>query len=171
MGLLRTHNYSGRTPPPARPAFLAALIELVLGLAVFGVFVAMASVAEGVSPWTAIVGPLPGTPLIIWLYFLAPVVALQGVVGLALRHPARLIRAVGVLAAFGIAGVALVWVAAALYDLVAALVTEMDRYIAEGGLATLPFVPVALLIAALNARAGRLGLRGVRRQRSVPALP
>lgn len=160
-----------RTTPPTRPALIAALIELVLGLLVFVLLAALASVSAGISPWSIIFGPVPGTPLITWLYFLAPVVALQGAVGLALRPRSRSIRAVGTLGAFGIAGFALFWVAAALYGFVAALFSGWERYVEVGGLATLPFVPLALLLAALNAHAGLLGLRGVRRRDSVLAAP
>ena len=152
-----------RTPPPARPALIAALVELVLGLLVFVVVTAVASVDLGISPWAAIFGPVPGRPVIVWLYFVIPLVVVQGAVGLALRHRSRLLRMVGTLGAFAFAGVALLWVALALYDLLDALLGEMDRYIDTGGPVTLPVVPVALLLAALNARAGLLGLRGVRR--------
>jgi hypothetical protein len=171
MDAEHTGGFWGRTPPSARSALLAALVELLLGLLVFVLLAALASVSTGVSPWSIIFGPVPGRPLITWLYFLAPVVALQGAVGLALRHPARLLRAAGTLGACGIAAFALFWVAAALYGFVAALFGGWERYVEVGGLATVPFVPIALLLAGLNARAGLLGLRGVRPRGGVLAVP
>jgi hypothetical protein len=171
MEARHAEGFWGRTPPQARPALIAALVELVLGLVVFALLAALASITTGVSLWSIIFGPVPGMPLITWLYFLAPVVALQGAVGLALRHPARLLRAAGTLGACAIAGLALFWAVAALYDFVVALIGGWARYVEVGGLATLPFVPVALLLAALNARAALLGLRNVRPRGGVFAVP
>ena len=152
-----------RTPPSATPALIAALGELVLSLLVFVAGTIAASVALGASPWTVIFGPVPGRPVLVWLAFVLPLVTIQGAIGLALRHPARALRTVGSVGAGVVAAVTALWVALALYDLVAALFTGMDRFIDTGGLGELLFVPPALLIAVLNARAARLGLRGVRR--------
>jgi len=97
-------NFWRRTPAPARPAQLATLVVLGIGLAWFLVLDWLASTSLGVSALTVIMpGPGPGKPLIVWLVSVLGAAALQALVSLALGPQHAQPRAIGTVAAFAIA--------------------------------------------------------------------
>jgi hypothetical protein len=165
MGAYLGGGFRRRTPQAARPAFIATAVLIVVGLGTFVVVTALASISLGVSPLTAIFGPVPGNPVIMWLYFVLPAVLVQGAVALSLRHPAVGLRVAGMAGAFAIAGFCLLWLGAVALDLVAWLVTGTTRGDPYDWLAILFFgVPFALAIGGLDARAGLLTLRDLRKR-------
>jgi hypothetical protein len=160
MDIERRDGFWRRTPPPARPAFIAAIVVLVVGLGTFVVLVPIASISLGVSPMTAIFGPGPGNPLILWLFFAVPAILLQGAVALELRHPSAGMRTAGAVGALGIAGLCLLWLLAVGIDLIAWLATGALPGDLFDLLGMLFFgVPFAVAVGLLNARAGLLSSR------------
>ena len=101
-----TRRFSGDAARADRPAAVAAALLAALSTIGFVALVAEICASLGVSVGTAIFGPLPGNPAIVWVYFTAPAVALQGLVALALRRNAPWPRAAGAAGALAIAGVA-----------------------------------------------------------------
>ena len=151
-------NFWRRTPTPARPALLATLVLVVVGLASFIALVWAESAYFGQSPLTVILAPPgPGAP-IFWLGTVLFAGALQASAALALRQRATPFRVIGAVAALAIAAMCFAFLVAAVFSLV-------DYLTAGNGdfgdlLGILLFgVPLALVIGGLNARAFLLEFR------------
>ena len=110
------------------------------------------------SARTAIVGPGPGNPLILWVYSMGVFILLQGGVALTLRSGSVRLRVVGAVGAIAAAFMCLLLFAAVCADAIDWLVTGSVK---DAGdlIAEVVFVaPVALLIATLNARSAKRSL-------------
>ncbi len=153
-------NFWRRTPTPARPALLATLVILAVGLASFVALVWAESAYFGLSPLTVILAaPGPGAP-IFWLGTVLLAVALQASATLALRQratPFRLIGAVVVLAITVFCVAFLVAAGSSLVDYLTAGKLPGDFADLLGIL--LFGVPLALIIGGLDARAFLLEVR------------
>jgi hypothetical protein len=153
-------NFWRRTPAAARPALLATLVVLVVGVASFVALVWAEGAYFGLSPLTLLsIPPAPGAPSL-WLGTVLVGVALQVAATFALRQRAILLCVVGAVVTAAIAVACLAFLASALFSLV--------NYVRAGNvpgdfadlLGILFFgVPVALVICGLNARAFLLELR------------
>src|ERR1051326_2438405 len=153
-------NFWTRTPAPARPALLATLVVVTVGLASFVALVWAESAYFGLSPVTVIMAPPgPGAP-VVWLGMVLLAVALQGSATLALRQRPTLFRVLGAVTAAAIAGLCLAFFVSAVFifvDYVTAGELPGDFLDLLGIL--LFGVPLALVIGGLNARALVLELR------------
>jgi hypothetical protein len=175
MNAIDARRFWAGTSAAGRSALNATMTLFVVALGVFLAFTTMISVQRHVSPATAIFGPLPGNPMIVWLYWTLPCVGLQGAVALALRHRVTGLRIAGTASAFGIAFICLLALAAFGFDLVRWLTTGTT----SGDLLDLAGeimlgVPFALVIGGLNARAAWLSvhdLQAQRRKRRLSPLP
>jgi hypothetical protein len=151
---------------PARPAIVATILLATLSAIAFVALVVIISVSMRVSVGTAIFGPGPGTG-IFSASFAVPAIALQGLVAMAVRQRARLLRTVGVFGALVIAAVSVIWVVAVGIDattwLVTGAVTDFGDLVGE-----IVFVPVAAAFAALNARSAWLAAGDLRIHRREP---
>ncbi len=153
-------NFWMRTPVPARPALLATLVVLVVGVASFAALVWAESAYFGLSPLTLIlIPPAPGAPSL-WLGVVLVAVALEAAATLALRQQAILLRVIGTVLAAAIAGACVAFLTSALISL-ANYVTAGNLPGDFGDLLGILFfgVPVAVVIGGLNARAFLLELR------------
>jgi hypothetical protein len=150
---------------PAQPAWIATAILVLIGFGVFGFDVVSVSVERHISPWQAIFGPLPGNPLIDWLYVAVPAMILQGAVALALCARSVWLRAAGVVGAFGIVVCCLVWFGAVAFGFIT-MVTTGAFFGDVQDLLGIVFlgVPLGLAMVLLNLRAGLLGARTLRQQ-------
>jgi hypothetical protein len=161
-------GFCGRTPRPARPAVIAAIVVLVVGLGTFVVLTVVESLTLGVSPATAIFDPGPGSPLFL-LFFVVPAILIQGAIAFALSHPAAGLRVAGTVGAFAIAGFCLIWLVAVGVDVFAWLLTGGLPGDIYDLLAMVIFgVPFALAVGLLNARAGVLAARDLARHHAAP---
>jgi hypothetical protein len=153
-------NFWKRTPAPARPALLATLVVVTVGLASFVALVWAESVYFGMSPLTVLMAPPgPGAP-IFWFGLLLLAGALQGSATLALRQTAPLLRVIGALIASAIAAVCFAFIVSAIFSLVDYL-TAGNLPGDFGDLLGILFfgVPLALIIGGLNGRAFLLEIR------------
>jgi len=160
MNAIGQTNFWSRTPAPARPALLATLVVLAVGLASFVALVWAESAYFGLSPLELMLLPArPGAP-VVWLGMVLLAVTLQGSATLALRQRATLLRVFGAVTAAAIAVLCLAFVVSATFIFV--------DYVTAGQLpgdfgdlfGILVFgVPLALVIGGLNARAFLLELR------------
>ena len=154
MHTARNANFWRQTPAPARPALLATLVVLTVGLVSFAALVWAESAYFGLSPLTVVIAPPgPGAP-IFWLGMVVLAGALQGSATLALGQRGTSFRVIGAVAASAIAALCFAF-------LVSAIVSLVD-YLTAGNLpgdfadllGILLFgVPLALVIGGLNARA------------------
>ncbi len=155
-----TRSFWRDTPPAAKWALDAAALLAVVAVVPFVVMIAMVTMEQRLSPLTVIFGPMPGNPLILWLYFTVPPAIVQTASGLALRTPWPALRVAGSVGALILATAALAWLGA--------IVVLAVRWLMTGTLAgdfydLLGMVffglPVLLIIAALNLRAAFLAMR------------
>ena len=160
MNAIGQTNFWSSTPAPARPALLATLVVLAVGLASFVALVWAESAYFGLSPLELMLVPArPGAP-VVWLGMVILAVAVQGSATLALRQRATFLRVLGAVAAAAIAVVCLAFCVAAIFSFV--------EYVTAGQLpgdfgdllGILLFgVPLALILGGLNARAFLLEAR------------
>lgn len=160
MNAIAQTSFWSRTPAPARPALLATLVVLAVGLASFVALVWAESAYFGLSLLELMLVPArPGAP-VVWLGMVLLAVALQGSATLALRQRATVLRVLGAVTAAAIALVCAAFFVSAIFSLL--------DYVTAGELpgdfgdllGILLFgVPLALLIGGLNARAFLLELR------------
>ena len=149
----------GRSSPAARPAFLAAYVELVIGLVVFVIALVGATVSLGQSPSSAIFGPAQGMPLIVWVMFMSVVVVIQLAIALALRPRLAWLRVIGTIAAGALAFCGIAWIVGWLIWIPLSLGTYLER---GGDRADLVGVLIsAPLILALGFLNGRAALRTI----------
>jgi hypothetical protein len=153
-------NFWRRTSAAARPALLATLVVLVVGLASFVALVLAGRAYFGLSPLTLILTPpAPGAPSL-WLGMVLVGVALQAAATLALRQRAVPLRVIGAVVAAAIAVVCLAFLASALFSLVDYVIAGNLPGDFADLLGILFFgVPVAVVIGGLNARAVLLEVR------------
>jgi hypothetical protein len=152
-----------RRAAAARFSVVAAALLFAVGLGVFVVLTVIITLERHVSPATVIFGPLPGQPLIVWLYWVTPGVLLQGGVALALRHHRAALRIAGMTGACLITALCGVWVGAMIWD----LVNWLARGTVSGDLQDLAGevffgVPFGLAMGALNGAAAGLSVRDLR---------
>ncbi len=126
----------------------------------FVVTTVLVSLPEHVSPLTVIFGPMPGNPLIVWLYYTVPPAAVQAVAALALRRSQSAARIAGMVGVLIVASVALAWLGGMVFIAVRWLITGAlagDFYDLLG----MVFfgIPVLAVIAGLNLRAAVLAVR------------
>jgi hypothetical protein len=147
-----------RTPTPARPAVLATLVLLAVGLASFIALVWAESAYFGQSPLTVVLAPPgPGAPFF-WLGTVLLAVALQAAAALALRQRATPFRVIGAVAAVAIAALCFAFLVAAVLSLIDYLTAGRGDFGDLVGIMLLG-VPLAVGIGGLNARAFLLELR------------
>lgn len=157
---------------PARVAAVATAILVVVGFGFFGLLVVSVSNESHISPWQAIFGPLPGNPLIVWLYYFVPAMALQGAVALALHQRATWIRGIGVLGALAFVVFCSVWFAAAAYGLIVGVAKWLSKGTYGGdvgdaiGIVAIG-VPLGLALLLLNLRAALQSIRPPRGNRGL----
>ncbi len=168
-GVERGRFWAG-TPRAARWALAASVFLLVAVMLIpFAVLIVLASVSLHVSPMTAVSGPLPGNPLVMWLYLTLPATVLQAAVGLALRHSASGLRTAGRVGALAITTLALVWLGAIAYDGVRwILIGRTFGDFADLQFETFYGIPVLVVIAVLNARAALLSTRDLLGRQATP---
>jgi len=162
MNAIGQTDFWSRTPAPARPALLATLVVLAVGLASFVALVWAESAYFGLSPLELMLQPArPGAP-VVWLAMVLLCVAVQGSATLALRQRATLFRVgcpawfcvLGAVTAAAIAVLCLALFVAAIFSFVDYLTA--GQLPADFGdlLGILLFgLPLALVIGGLNTRA------------------
>jgi hypothetical protein len=160
MHTAQNANFWRRTPAPARPALLATLVVMAVGLVSYVLLVWAESAYFGLSPVEAMFAPpRPGAPSL-WLGMVLLAAALQGAATLALRQRRIAFRATGAVLALAIASLCLLFIGSAMIGLV--------NYLTAGDLpgdfgdllGILLFgVPLAIIVGGLNARAFLLEIR------------
>jgi hypothetical protein len=160
MHTAQNANFWRRTPAPARPALLATLVVMAVGLVSFVLLVWAESAYFGLSPVEIVfAAPRPGAPSV-WLGMVLLAVAFQGAATLALRQRAIAFRAVGTVIALAITLLCLLFVVAGAFSLVNFLTAGILPGDFSDLLGILLFgVPLALIVGGLNARAFLLEIR------------
>jgi hypothetical protein len=163
---MTTTKPGGRLPsdiaPAARSAFIATVVLAFVTLAGFIAFTADVSIQMGVSPAIVIFGPLPGNPMIDWLYFFTPWVLFQAAVAWAYsRHGAGL-RIAATVASAALVTFGLLLIAGFVYSLLSWVVTGTTRDLGDLAGEILIGVPVVVVIGGLNARAVFLSVKNLR---------
>ena len=154
MNAIGQTDFWSRTPAPARPALLATLVVLAVGLASFVALVWAESAYFGLSPLELMLLPAtPGAPVVLLAVVLL-CVAVQGSATLALRQRATLFRVLGAVTAAAIAVLCVAFFVAAIFSFVDYVTA--GQLPADFGdlLGILLFgLPLALVIGGLNTRA------------------
>ena len=125
----------------------------------FVVMLAMVSAERQLSPLTVIFGPMPGAPLIVWLFTTIPPTVIQTAAGLALRRWRAATRVAGIVAVLILATIALIWLGAIVvlgiqWLLTGALAGDLYDLLGMVFFA----LPILLVVAALNLRAALLAM-------------
>lgn len=163
MSAERTHRFWQESPPAAKWTLSAAAFLAVVAVVPFVVTTALVSMERHLSPLTVIFGPMPGNPLIVWLYTTIPPAVIETAAGLALRRSRTAMQIAGIVGVLILATIALVWLGA--------VVILAVRWLLTGALAgdfydllgmVFFALPVLLVIAALNLRAAFLAVRDLR---------
>lgn len=153
------------SPMAAKWALSAAVFLAVVAIVPFVVTTVLVSLERQLPPLTVIFGPMPGNPLIMWLYFTLPPAIIQAAAGLALRHRRTATQLGGIVGVLVLATIALGWLGAIAILAIGWLMT--------GALAgdfrdllgmVLLGLPVLLVAAGLNLRAALLAMRDLHRR-------
>jgi hypothetical protein len=135
----------------------------VVAIVPFVVMLVIVTAERHVSPLTVIFGPMPGMPLMSWLYTTIPPTVIQAAVGLMLRRSRAAMQIAGTVGVLILATIALVWLGA--------IVVLGVQWLMTGALAgdfyDLPgmvflALPILLVIAALNLRSAFLAVGHLR---------
>ena len=163
-------GYWSSSPPAAKWALVGAGFLAVVALVPFVVTVVMVSLAQHISPLTVVFGPMPGMPLIVWLYTTVPPALLQTGAALALRHGRPAVRTAGLLGVLVVLTAALVWLGAMAYSGLLWLATGAMAGDFYDMLGIVFFgVPVLVVISVLNARAAILAAQELFGHHATPA--
>lgn len=160
MTARRWRRFWETTSPAGRWAVAASIFMLTVTFVPFMVIAITTSISLHVSPVQVIFGPMPGNPLIMWLYYFLPAAAVEVGVALALRHAAVRMQIAGIVGACALATVALIWLGMLAFILVRWLVsgTLVGDYLDMLGMAFFG-VPFLSIVVVLNVRAALLGSR------------
>jgi hypothetical protein len=155
----RNTGFWQSTPLAAKWALVAAVVLLIVTVVPFVVMTVIVSIGQHLSPTTVVFGPMPGNPLVVWLYYTAPAAAFQLATALALRHSRPGVLVAGIVGALTLTAAALAWLGAMAYAGVQWLLvgTLAGDYYDLLGIVFFG-APVLIVIAGLNARAGYLGM-------------
>jgi hypothetical protein len=151
----------GRSSPAARPAFVAAYIELILGVLVVGFGLAVTALQLVQSKEPILLGGGKGSPMLAFMFFMTGVVGVQLAVAFAVRQQAAWLRIAGVIVAALLALFSVLWTVGLLVWAIAGLGAYLDGGGDVGDLVgMIVLTPIIAWLGYLNSRAASRAIDG-----------